>query len=221
MGLFDGGGLVAGAVAGGLGLVGAISQNQANAKQAQAQMDFQERMSGTAHQREVADLKAAGLNPILSVNNGASTPGGAQAHMENSLEAGVTSAADAIRLRKEIGQADSQIDLQKAQKSAAEAAANNANTSARNTAVNTAVTEARMPAIIAQSKLDAKQAEIDNKAIYYDNLQRRFKGGLDTINSAENALSGRGNSISDFVGTGPDGTFYHKTTGEVLRRKGR
>lgn len=71
---------IIGAVA---GLAGTWWQNRSSARAAKEQRDFEERMSSTAHQREVEDLRKAGLNRLLAREGGASTPGGATAQVQD------------------------------------------------------------------------------------------------------------------------------------------
>ena len=91
---------IGGALGGLFGYKGQKDTNVASAQQAQKQMAFQERMSNTAVQRRMADLKKAGINPILAGSKEASSPAGQQAPVGNKAQAAMNSALNAAQLEK-------------------------------------------------------------------------------------------------------------------------
>lgn len=92
-----------------------LAQSAFNLWQNDKQQDFQRNMSNTAHQRQVADLRAAGINPMLSAKlGGASTPTGSAARADG------PDIAQAINSAKAV---NSTIQLQAAQANQANSAA--------------------------------------------------------------------------------------------------
>lgn len=159
--------------------------NEFNAAEAAKNRDWQSYMSNTAHQREIADLKAAGLNPVLSAmgGNGASVTSGATASA--SMPSGASGKSDESGTTALVSLLGHMLSAQ---------------TAIQNQLVSARTQEAVADKYTAMSELTAQIAA--GAAMYGADTNYRINADFPNslVRILDSMLTGTGNSWSDIGG---------------------
>lgn len=181
--------LTAGTISAGANIVGGLIQNQNSRANADHAFNQSLEASNTAHQREVSDLRAAGLNPILSaLGSGASTPGATPSESSNlgeGISKGMDTAIAVKTMNKELQTKDATIGNL------------NADTDNKGAQRNLINAQAHQSHIDAQNK--ALQAEYLQKAMPFMLQEAKAKGDFSQINQIMGIIGAGTNSAVDLM----------------------
>lgn len=191
-----------------------------NSAEAQKSRDYQTQMSNTSHQREVEDLKRAGINPVLSAN------GGAQSYSASSASGSADNSAvgvlasiyqtklnndNAVKLQKMQNENQYRI-AQNEMKNAKEIA--RINQAASNYASNNSYAASRYASDLGYSS-SIYGSNTSNKNVRYS-TDRSKSGAL--YNVAEGLFSGKGKSTAHKVGQTAGKLLKYIATGTLKRK---
>ena len=164
--------LTAGIISAGANIVGGLIQNQNSRANTDHAFNQSLEASNTAHQREVTDLRAAGLNPILSaLGSGASTPGATPSESSNlgeGISKGMDTAIAVKSMNKElqakdatIGNLNADTDNKGAQRNLINAQAHQAHIDAQNKALQSELLEKTLPSMIKKAKAEGDWSQVN------------------------------------------------------------